>query len=76
MRFMIDDEIVEINFDIYEKILFEVYDNSSPKLGNLLEQKIGLELLGSDYEDEGFPILKFKIVDKDQWFLARIKFGI
>lgn len=76
MRFMIDDEIVEINFDIYEKIIFEVYDNSSPKLSNLLEQKIGLELLGTDYEDEGFPIVKFKVIDKDLWFLARIKFGI
>lgn len=76
MRFMIDDDIIEISFDIYEKVLFEVYDNSSPKLSNMLEQKIGLELLGTDYEEQGFPILKFKIVDKEKWFLSKIKFGI
>lgn len=76
MRFMIDNDIIEISFDIYEKVLFEIYDNSSPKLSYMLEQKIGLELLGTDYEEEGFPILKFKIVDKEKWFLSKIKFGI
>jgi hypothetical protein len=75
IKIMIDDDIIEISFEIYEKVLFDIYNNSSPKLSSMLESNIGLELIETDYEENHYAILKFKIIDKEKWFLSKIKYG-
>lgn len=72
---MNEDDIVYISFDIFEKKLLEVYNNSSLKLGYLFSKDIGLDLIEADYESDYINILKFKIVDKEKWFLSKIKYG-
>ena len=68
-------DTVKINFDLYEEVLKQIYNTSSPKISHLFEKSIGLELISSDYDDDGFNFLIFKIIDKEKWFLAKIKYG-